>query len=207
MIFIKFKKYIVVALAVLCVVISSCISVFATGSNTGSSVSFDKNKLIDALKNNDNFKEVTEGNNYFVTGYWSSSSSCFSVDVYVTGSQYLVSGDTIFIPNYDCSDYEFHSDNGSTFVFDGRLKYLGDYSIPLSKDNLLLTSYDLKTSDGKLFFQRPIPLLNRLLSQVPQGVGTKVVADLGTLTVCGIGCLALLVGCSLVPKVLHKFRV
>ena len=195
----KFKKFIVVALAVLIVVVSSCVSVFATGS----SVSFDKNKLIDSLKNNGNFKEVTEGRNYFVTGYWDSSSSRFSVDVYVTGEQYLVSGDTIFIPNFDCSDYEFHSDNGSTFVFDGILKYLGDYSFTLSKDNLLDSSYDLKTTDGKLFFQQPT-LLNQLLSLVP-GVGEKITADLGTLMVCGIGCLALLICLSLLPKVLYKF--
>ena len=70
----------------------------------------------------------------------------------------------------------------------------------------LSSNYDVKyEGQDKVFFQQPT-LLSQLLSLVP-GVGEKVVADLGTLMVCGISLIALLVGCSLVPKVLHKFRV
>lgn len=72
---------------------------------------------------------------------------------------------------------------------------------------IVSANYDVKfQGTDKVFFQQPT-LLSNLLKQVPQGVGEKVVADLGTLTICGISLIALLVGCSLVPKVLHKFRV
>lgn len=72
---------------------------------------------------------------------------------------------------------------------------------------IVSANYDVKfQGTDKVFFQQPT-LLSNLLKQVPQRVGEKVQADSLILTICGISLLALLVGCSLVPKVLHKFRV
>lgn len=71
---------------------------------------------------------------------------------------------------------------------------------------IVSANYDVKfQGTDKVFFQQPT-LLSQLLSLVP-GAGEKITGDSLTLTICGISLLALLVGCSLVPKVLHKFRV
>lgn len=74
----------------------------------------------------------------------------------------------------------------------------------LSELTFLSSNYDVKY-EGKdeVFFQQPT-LLQQLLSLVP-GAGEKITGDLGTLTVCGVACLALLIGLSLLPKVLYKF--
>lgn len=70
---------------------------------------------------------------------------------------------------------------------------------------IIAANYDVKyQGSDKVFFQQPT-LLSNLLKQVPQGVGEKVAADSLILTICGIGCLALLIGLSLLPKVLYKF--
>lgn len=77
---------------------------------------------------------------------------------------------------------------------------LGD----LSELTFLSSNYDVKyEGQDKVFFQQPT-LLQQLLSLVP-GAGEKITGDLVILTTCGIGCLALLIGLSLLPKVLYKF--
>lgn len=69
---------------------------------------------------------------------------------------------------------------------------------------IVSANYDVKyQGSDKVFFQQPT-LLQQLLSLVP-GAGEKITGDLGILTTCGIGCLALLIGLSLLPKVLYKF--
>lgn len=192
MIFIKFKKYIVVALAVLCVVVSSCVSAFAA----------DDNLTYDQVVSKWGIKYDTSKYPYYVLIRNTDKISYKLIisqrqnTVYVTnGFAFAGSGIT-----YSCSvfndSYICNTLNNSASTSLGRLSEL----------TFLSSNYDVKY-EGKddVFFQQPT-LLSQLLSLVP-GVGEKVVADLGTLTVCGIGCLALLVGCSLVPKVLHKFRV
>lgn len=191
-IFIKFKKYIVVALAVLCVVVSSCVSAFAADDNltydqvvSKWGIKYDTSKYpyyvlirksnkVDydlVISQNKNAVDVKNGFAFADSGI---IYNCF------------VSGDS-----YKCNTLSASS--GSSL---GRLSEL----------TFLSSNYDVKyEGKDKVFFQQPT-LLSQLLSLVP-GAGEKVVADLGTLTVCGIGCLASLVGCSLVPKVLHKFRV
>lgn len=74
-------------------------------------------------------------------------------------------------------------------------------------ENIYSTNYDIYYADSNEVFFLSAPLLNKLLEQVPQGVGEKLTTDMATLTVFGIGLIALLVGLYLVPKVLHKFRV
>lgn len=74
----------------------------------------------------------------------------------------------------------------------------------ISYGQIIAANYDVKyQGSDKVFFHQPT-LLSQLLSLVP-GAGEKITGDLGTLTVCGVACLALLIGLSLLPKVLYKF--
>lgn len=191
-IFIKFKKYIVVALAVLCVVVSSCVSAFAV----------DDNLTYDQVVSKWGIKYDTSKFPYYVLIRESNkvdyrlviSQQKYAVDV-KNGLAFADSGITYrcFVSN---DSYICNTNNNSSSSSLGRLSEL----------TFLSSNYDVKY-EGKdeVFFQQPT-LLSQLLSLVP-GAGEKVVADLGTLTICGISLIALLVGCSLVPKVLHKFRV
>lgn len=100
--------------------------------------------------------------------------------------------------SYDCilsdDSYLCNSSNNSSNSSVGRLSEL----------NFISSNYDVKyEGSGEVFFQQPT-LLSQLLSLVP-GAGEKITGDLGILTTCGIGCLALLIGLSLLPKVLYKF--
>lgn len=191
-IFIKFKKYIVVALAVLCVVVSSCVSAFAA----------DDNLTYDQVVSKWGIKYDTSKYPYYVLIRKSNK-----VDYKLVISQHK---NAVYVKN----GLAF-ADSGITYsCFVSNDSYIcnthnnsGDSSLGfLSELTFLSSNYDVKY-EGKdeVFFQQPT-LLSQLLSLVP-GVGEKVVADLGTLTICGISLIALLVGCSLVPKVLHKFRV
>lgn len=191
-IFIKFKKYIVVALAVISVLVASIVPAFAA----------DDNLTYDQVVSKWGIKYDTSKYPYYVLIRKSNkvdyklviSQNKNAVDV-KNGFAFADSGITYrcFVSNdsYICNTTN-NSSNSS----------LGD----LSELTFLSSNYDVKyEGQDKVFFQQPT-LLSQLLSLVP-GVGEKVVADLGTLMVCGISLIALLVGCSLVPKVLHKFRV
>lgn len=191
-IFIKFKKYIVVALAVISVLVASIVPAFAA----------DDNLTYDQVVSKWGIKYDTSKYPYYVLIRKSNkvdyklviSQNKNAVDV-KNGFAFADSGITYhcFVSNdsYICNTNN-NSSNSS----------LGD----LSELTFLSSNYDVKyEGQDKVFFQQPT-LLSQLLSLVP-GVGEKVVADLGTLMVCGISLIALLVGCSLVPKVLHKFRV
>ena len=191
-IFIKFKKYIVVALAVISVLVASIVPAFAADDNltydqvvSKWGIKYDTSKypyyVLIRISNKVDYKLVISQNKN-------------AVDV-KNGLAFADSGITYrcFVSNdsYICNTNN-NSSNSS----------LGD----LSELTFLSSNYDVKyEGQDKVFFQQPT-LLSQLLSLVP-GVGEKVVADLGTLMVCGISLIALLVGCSLVPKVLHKFRV
>lgn len=190
--FIKFKKFIVVALAVLCVVVSSCVSAFAA----------DDNLTYDQVVSKWGIKYDTSKYPYYVLIRDTDKNSYKLIisqrqnAVYVTnGFAFAVSGITYscFVSNgsYICNN---HNNSVSTSL--GRLSEL----------TFLSSNYDVKY-EGKddVFFQQPT-LLSQLLSLVP-GVGEKVVADLATLMVFGIGLIALLVGLYLVPKVLHRFQI
>ena len=190
--FIKFKKYIVVALAVISVLVASIVPAFAA----------DDNLTYDQVVSKWGIKYDTSKYPYYVLIRKSNkvdyklviSQNKNAVDV-KNGFAFADSGITYrcFVSNdsYICNTHNNSSDSS-----------FGD----LSELTFLSSNYDVKyEGQDKVFFQQP-SLLSQLLSLVP-GVGEKVVADLGTLMVCGISLIALLVGCSLVPKVLHKFRV
>lgn len=190
--FIKFKKYIVVALAVISVLVASIVPAFAA----------DDNLTYDQVVSKWGIKYDTSKYPYYVLIRKSNkvdyklviSQNKNAVDV-KNGFAFADSGITYrcFVSNdsYICNTSNNSSDSS-----------LGD----LSEFTFLSSNYDVKyEGQDKVFFQQPT-LLSQLLSLVP-GVGEKVVADMATLTVFGIGLIALLVGLYLVPKVLHKFRV
>lgn len=189
----KFVKILVVALALMSVLVASIVPAFAA----------DDNLTYDQVVSKWGIKYDTSKYPYYVLIRKSNevdyklviSQNKNAVDV-KNGLAFADSGITYrcFVSNdsYICNTHNNSSDSSL-----GRLSEL----------TFLSSNYDVKyEGQDKVFFQQPT-LLSQLLSLVPSGVGEKVVADLGILTTCGIGCLASLVGCVLVPKVLYKFRV
>lgn len=205
-IFIKFKKYIVVALAVLCVVVSSCVSAFALSDEYASKDFYKSDYIQSFLKSDTHFNAQISKYKYFIVeAFYNSNNDDYFIKVFFTNDNVLYKSTTgapagrcsylleyKYLKTENCYRYS-DSSNMHEMMFD-------------TKDNLLLSNVDF-IYDNKVFFQRPLTLLERLLNPVQSQMGEKVVADLGTLTICGISLIALLVGCSLVPKVLHKFRV
>ena len=188
----KFVKILVVALALMSVLVASIVPAFAADDNltydqvvSKWGIKYDTSKypyyvLIRKSNKNDYFFVISQHKN--------------AVDV-KNGFAFADSGIT-----YDCfsndDSYICNKFNNTSNSSLGRLSEL----------TFLSSNYDVKyEGNDNVFFLQPT-LLSQLLSLVPSGVGEKVVADLGILTTCGIGCLASLVGCVLVPKVLHKFR-
>lgn len=191
MIFIKFKKYVVVALAVLCVVVSSCVSAFAA----------DDNLTYDQVVSKFGIKYDTSKYPYYVLIRKSNKVDYYLVisqqkyAVYVTnGFAFAGSGITYscFVSNdsYICNT---HNNSSSTSL--GRLSEL----------TFLSSNYDVKYDrKDEVFFQQPT-LLSQLLSLTPSQVGEKVVGVMAILTVCGVACLALLISLPVLLKTLHKF--
>ncbi len=190
-IFIKFKKYIVVALAVISVLVASIVPAFAA----------DDNLTYDQVVSKWGIKYDTSKYPYYVLIRKSNevdyklviSQNKNAVDV-KNGLAFADSGITYrcFVSNdsYICNTHNNSSDSS-----------LGD----LSELTFLSSNYDVKyEGQDKVFFQQPT-LLSKLLSLTPSLVGEKVVGDMGTLTVCGIGCLALLISLPVLLKTLHKF--
>ena len=189
-IFIKFKKYIVVALAVISVLVASIVPAFAA----------DDNLTYDQVVSKWGIKYDTSKYPYYVLIRKSNkvdyklviSQNKNAVDV-KNGLAFADSGITYrcFVSN---DSYICNTNNNSS---NSSLGYLSELTF-------LSSNYDVKY-EGKdeVFFQQPT-LLQQLLSLVP-GAGEKITGDLGTLTVCGVACLALLIGLSLLPKVLYKF--
>lgn len=190
-IFIKFKKYIVVALAVISVLVASIVPAFAA----------DDNLTYDQVVSKWGIKYDTSKYPYYVLIRKSNevdyklviSQNKNAVDV-KNGLAFADSGITYlcFVSNdsYICNTHNNSSDSS-----------LGH----LSELTFLSSNYDVKyEGQDKVFFQQPT-LLSKLLSLTPSLVGEKVVGDMGTLTVCGIGCLALLISLPVLLKTLHKF--
>lgn len=179
MIFIKFKKYIVVALAVISVLI---VSIFPC-----SAVSVPNYDITD-----DNF-------NYYII---------FKTE---DGFESVFLSTDELVVSVDSKIYSLKSTNGSAKLINISNNTASLFSTPsilgsFSPKDMFATNYDVKYENSDEVFFQQSPLLCRLLNPVQEQVGEKITADLGILTTCGIGCLASLVGCVLVPKVLHKFR-
>lgn len=191
MFFIKFKKFIVVALAVLCVVVSSCVSAFAA----------DDNLTYDQVVSKWGIKYDSSKYPYYVLIRKSNkvdyslviSQQKYAVDV-KNGLAFVDSGIT-----YNCfvsgDSYICNTLNNSSSTSLGRLSEL----------TFLSSNYDVKyEGQDKVFFQQPT-LLSQLLSLTPSQVGEKVVGDMAILMVCGVACLALLISLPVLLKTLHKF--
>lgn len=202
----KFKKYFIVFLSVIIIVVTSVVSVSAaTTTSSAKTLTFEEVKTKFNIKYDETkypyyyFAKETDNSRYIV--FVSSSSNCWTV--YKSLSLRYNS-----LNNNNNSGIYFlcyvSSGSQSSFVPSNGDIVLSFGDGGFSKFVMLSSNSDLLFDDGTVFFQRPTPLLDRLLSLVP-GVGEKITGDLGILTTCGIGCLALLIGLSLLPKVLYKF--
>lgn len=186
----KIKKIAVVALALISVLVASIVPAFAA----------DDNLTYDQVVSKWGIKYDTSKYPYYVLIRKSNK-----VDYYLVISQ---NKNAVDVKNgfafadsgiiYNCfvsgDSYKCNTLSASSGSSLGRLSEL----------TFLSSNYDVKyEGQDKVFFQQPT-LLQQLLSLVP-GAGEKITGDLGTLTVCGVACLALLIGLSLLPKVLYKF--
>lgn len=178
MIFIKFKKYIVVALAALIVIVVSILPCSAV-SVPNYDINDDNFNYYIVFKTEDGFESV----------FLSTDALVVSVDskIYILKST-----------NGSAKQINISNNTAALFSTPG---ILGSFS---PKD-MIATNYDVKYENSDEVFFQQATLLSRLLNLVPQGVGERVAADSLTLTICGISLIALLIGCALVPKVLYIF--
>ena len=211
MIFIKFKKYVVVALAVLSVIVSSCVSAFALSDEYSKIDEFNADFIKQCLSNDDTFKECSKQcKDYFVICSGSATSrKCITV-VFID--------DNHFTPNYSYGDvryyftqksrifYEYSVSDNTYVKFNNVEGFNETFITAASSSAISYSTVDLiNSSDGSVFFHRPLTLLEQLLNPVQEQVGEKVAGDMGTLMVCGIGCLELLISLPVLLKTLHKF--
>ncbi len=199
----KFVKIFVVALAVMIVFIASCVSAFALSDEYASKDFYKSDYIQTFLKSDTHFNEQISKYKYFVVkANYVSARDSYSISVFFTDDNVLyyrsggIEGHCSYLLSYVFSE----TDNCYYFSDSSEMNFMNMDST----DDLLLSNVDF-IYDNKVFFQRPLTLLERLLNPVQSQMGEKITADLGTLTVCGIGCLALLIGLSLFPKVLYKF--
>lgn len=186
----KIKKIAFVALAVISVLVASIVPAFAA----------DDNLTYDQVVSKWGIKYDTSKYSYYVL---IRKSNKVDYDLVISQQKYAVDvkngfafADSGII--YNCfvsgDSYKCNTLSASSGSSLGRLSEL----------TFLSSNYDVKyEGQDKVFFQQPT-LLQQLLSLVP-GAGEKITGDLVILTTCGIGCLALLIGLSLLPKVLYKF--
>lgn len=207
----KFVKILFVALAVMSVFVSSCVSVFAADDIN----SIDRDKLVESIRSNESINSRLDKYKYFV----------FILEQYGNGyraSVYYTNHIKKVYQSYGHYELSFSDKDRALYTYsvvDSQVSGDGVYFNNVAEywnvtvensDNLVLNSivysnYDIYDTDNKLFFQKPPGLLQRLLNLVQPNLGEKITGDLGILTTCGIGCLALLIGLSLLPKVLYKF--
>lgn len=198
----KIKKIAVVALAVMSLFIASCVSAFALSDDYASKDFYKSDYIQSFLKSDTHFNEQISKYKYFIAkASYISARGVYCLNVFFTDNNVLyysygICGECSYLLQYEFSK----TDNCYYYVdcSDMHFMQMG------TTDDLLLSNVDF-IYDNKVFFQKPLTLLEQLLNPVQSQMGEKVVADLGTLTVCGIGCLALLIGLSLLPKVLYKF--
>lgn len=211
-IFINVKKYIVVALAVLSVVVSSCVSAFALSDEYSKIDEFKVDFIKQCLSNDDTFKEYSKQSNYYFVSCSVGGSdgerlfisvNFFDDNKFVADKSFAGAG-KYFFTRKSFINYEYSYSKSTYLIIDNSFE--SNYVYTYGFNDIIYSTVDIiSADDGSVFFQRPLTLLEQLLNPVQEQMGGKIMADLGILTVCGIGCLALLVGCSLVPKVLYRF--
>lgn len=211
----KIKKIAFVALAVISVLVASIVPAFALTDDLKNLDCFQIDKVLSFLKNETTIydKYVKQSDYQYFTAFKRDDKYLFSV-YFMRGNGSEWSPDMNFVSTYTNSNFVayysyYYDSNNDTYIYDDRfletdLAYKNMGYISLNPSSVLYSTVDLKTSDTT-FFQKPLTLLGRLLNLVQPNLGEKITGDLGTLTVCGIGCLVLLIGLSLLPKVLYKF--
>lgn len=213
-IFIKVKKYIVVALAVMSVLVSSCVSAFALSDEYSKIDEFNADFIKQFLSNDDTFKEYSKQSNYYFVSCSTGGSNHerhfivvnFFDDNKFVADKSLAGAGKYFFTRKSFISYEYSYSKSTYLIIDKSSE--SDYIYTYGFDDIIYSTVDIISSDdNSVFFQKPLSLLEKLLNPLPKHLGEKITADLGTLTICGISLIALLIGCALVPKVLHKFRV
>ena len=212
MIFFKFKKYIVVALAVLSVIFSSCVSAFALSDEYSKIDEFKADFIKQCLSNDDTFKEYSKQSNYYFvscsTGGFNGERLFISVNFFddnkFVADKSLAGAGKYFFTLKSFISYEYSYSKSTYLIIDKSSE--SDYIYTYGFEDIIYSTVDIISSDdGSVFFQRPLTLLEQLLNPVQEQVGEKVVGDMAILTVCGVACLALLISLPVLLKVFHKF--
>ena len=212
MIFIKFKKYVVVALAILSVIVSSCVSAFALSDEYSKIDEFNVDFIKQCLSNDDTFKEYSKQSNYYFVSCSTGGANgerhfifvnFFDDNKFVEDKSLSGAGHYYYTRN-SFIHYEYSSFKNTYVIIDKSSE--SNYIYTSGFNSIIYSTVDIISSDdNSVFFQRPLTLLEQLLNPVQEKVGEKVVGDMGILTVCGIGCLALLISLPVLLKTLHKF--
>lgn len=205
----KFVKILFVALAVMIVFVSSCVSAFALDDKYSSVDVFQADYVKSFLESDSTFKEYSSKSSYYFvscsTGGSDDFPRYFLAVHFFDDNKFSKDGSGRYFYTRNCMiSYEYSS---SLNTYEKSSIYPDSLSTYISSTNdIVYSSVDLVNSkDNSVFFQRPLTLLEQLLNPVQSQMGEKITGDLGILTTCGIGCLALLIGLSLLPKVLYKF--
>lgn len=205
----KSVKILVVALALISVFVSSCVSAFALDDKYSSVDFFQADYVKSFLESDSTFKEYSSKSSYYFvscsTGGSDDFPRYFLAVHFFDDNKFSKDGSGRYFYTRNCMiSYEYSS---SLNTYEKSSIYPDSLSTYISSTNdIVYSTVDLVNSkDNSVFFQRPLTLLERLLNLVQPNLGEKITGDLGILTTCGIGCLALLIGLSLLPKVLYKF--
>ena len=209
MIFIKFKKYIVVALAILCVVVSSCVSVFALDDKYSSVDVFQADYVKSCLESDTTFKKYSVKSKYYIVycSIGGSGTRYFLNVKFFDDNKFSKDTYGLCMVCNDILNYEYNKSLNSfvnTDVNEGSNRPL--YHLSSTFSDVIYSTVDIiNSADGSIFFHRPLTLLEQLLNPVQSQMVEKITGDMAILTVCGIGCLALLISLPVLLKTLHKF--
>lgn len=208
----KFVKILFVALAVMSVFVSSCVSAFALDDKYSKIDEFNADFIKQCLSNDDTFKEYSKQSNYYFVSCSTGGANgerhfifvnFFDDNKFVEDKSLSGAGHYYYTRN-SFIQYEYSSFKNTYVIIDKSSE--SNYIYTSGFNSIIYSTVDIISSDdNSVFFQKPLTLLERLLNLVQPYLGEKITGDLGILTTCGIGCLALLIGLSLLPKVLYKF--
>lgn len=212
MIFIKFKKYIVVALAVISVLVASVVPAFALSDEYSKIDEFNADFIKQCLTNDDTFKEYSKQSNYYFvscsTGGLNGGRHFILVNFFddnkFVEDKSLSGAGHYYYTRKSFISYEYSFSKNTYVIIDKSSE--SNYIYTSGFNSIIYSTVDIISSDdNSVFFQRPLTLLEQLLNPVQEQVGEKITADLVILTTCGIGCLALLISLPVLLKTLHKF--
>lgn len=208
----KFVKILFVALALMSVFVSSCVSAFALDEKYSEVDVFQSDYVKSFLESDSTFKEYSKQSNYYFVSCSTGGANGERYFIFVNffddnkfvEDKSLTGAGHYYYTRKSFIQYEYSFSKNTYVIIDKSSE--SNYIYTSGFNSIIYSTVDIISSDdNSVFFQRPLTLLEQLLNPVQSQMGEKITADLGTLTVCGIGCLALLIGLSLLPKVLYKF--